>query len=217
MKFKSPQLFTTVIFLFMVNFANAALVKTTADFSITKIAGSFATVSVNDVFKFSAIYDDEGTSLSNGDGTSRCLGIVSDVNCSRISSPFIYKFMSDALFNINELFDVAALSDAGGALYDTSSYPSISHLKLNQLIGKYNFKLAGGAIVASWDSQKGGMLEEDYTRMFYKDDLGIQRSTLIVFKGGLLTTVPVINASTPATLGLFALGMLGMAARRFKK
>jgi hypothetical protein len=72
MKYKSLKTCAAVLLLLSCNLANAGLMVTNVDLTITGVSGNYSSVSVDDVFQFTAIYDDASTHMLNEDTQSHC-------------------------------------------------------------------------------------------------------------------------------------------------
>jgi hypothetical protein len=195
-----------------INLANAALVKTTADFTITNISGSFAAVSVGEAFKFTAIYDDEGTSMTQNSDYILCLDTDPNAttNCNDVYRSVDYGFFSNAMLNFDGMFDLDLVSASTSDLLNNNgtstvqwAYEDTGNITLDIQEGPFNafFMISEmyGAASMHTSSFNGGIVENK-----------------VDFTATNLTT-SAVEVSAPATFSLFALGLFGMAARRFKK
>jgi hypothetical protein len=217
MKYKSLKTCAAVLLLLSCNLANAGLMVTNVDLTITGVSGNYSSVSVDDVFQFTAIYDDASTHMLNEDTQSLCLTThVSSpgVNCARSYNQSSYNFFSNASLNFNMMFDTTALLNANGAFYDRHSFnrewvyhtTSNGYLHLNKYDDAVTSRISTGT--------PGG---SGYTNLYYSDVHGNARQTQILFTIGDASTKAYLDVPEPSTLAIFALGMIGLASRRFKK
>jgi hypothetical protein len=218
MKYKSLKTCAAVLLLLSCNLANAGLMVTNVDLTITGVSGNYSSVSVDDVFQFTAIYDDASTHMLNEDTKSLCLTThVSSpgVNCASSHNPSSYNFFSNASLNFNMMFDTTALLNANGAFYDRHNHTrewtyqtaANGYLYFNQ----YDDAMTSGLTSGNPASTSG------YTNMYYIDVQGNAHQTQILFAQGQVSTHAYLDVPEPSTLAIFALGMIGLASRRFKK
>ncbi|MFT5850480.1 MAG: hypothetical protein ACI87J_000428 [Colwellia sp.] len=217
MKYKSLKTCAAVLLLLSCNLANAGLMVTNVDLTITGVSGNYSSVSVDDVFQFTAIYDDASTHMLNEDTQSLCLTThVSSpgVNCASSHNPTSYNFFSNASLNFNMMFDTTALLNANGAFYDRHSHDrewtyqtaSNGHLHFSQ----HDDTLTSGFTTAN----PGG---SGATTLYYSDGHDNAQHTQIRWSQGPASTKAYLDVPEPSTLAIFALGMIGLASRRFKK
>jgi hypothetical protein len=211
----------TVIFA-MSYYAKAGLITTTIDLTISSIQGNYANVSNGDVFQFSTTYDDSATHMLYGSDTlSLCLtthiatpGVI--CNTRYTISPSTWTFMSNASSNALDLFAADDMLAAGGRFYQRSGTP-------------YNVVYAAPQTEETfyeYSTQEYSFSIKQPSRfyygsidVFYRDRNNRQAFTAISYRAANFTTVPAAPPSVPepSTLAIFALGMIGLASRRFKK
>jgi hypothetical protein len=201
-------------------YAKAGLITTTVDLTITFIGGDYANVSNGDVFQFSTTYDDSATYAQLAMITSLCLSSHIDtagVVCAGGALPITdVNFLSNASSNISQLFDGAAMIAAGGSWYART--PFDYRYVQDYVTGVRQFQLNNDRYTASLDLSA----PNDPRRiavMYYLDDFGSDIETVIAYELGAVTSSPATPPSVPepSTLAIFALGMIGLASRRFKK
>ena len=223
MKYKALKTCSALFMLLSCHFANAALMATNVDLTITDVAGNHAAVDVGDVFQFTAIYDDMGTHFRINDSESICLDIhviTSSVTCTSEFLAENFGFFSDASLNFISMFDTSAMLAAGGTWFERTtanrsygfSYRSTPEAaRPNSLeFGMVNDKMRGR--IDSTD-------EQGVVSFYYLDNQLRQESTSMSFLIGAFSTSPVDvpDVPEPSTFAYFAMGMMGLASRRFKK
>jgi hypothetical protein len=202
-------------------YAKAGLITTTIDLTISSIQGNYANVSNGDVFQFSTTYDDSATYAQLAMITSLCLSSHIDtagVVCAGGALPITdVNFLSNASSNISQLFDGAAMIAAGGSWY--ARLPPFNYsLVQDYVTGVRQFQLNNDRYTASLDLSAPNDPRRSAV-MYYLDDFGSDIETVIAYELGAVTSGPATPPSVPepSTLAIFALGMIGLASRRFKK
>jgi len=222
-KFKLLYAVKTGLFLlvsFMSCVANAKLIKTTMDMEVFQ-AGPYATVAAGDTFQFIAIYDDESQFAYGFDGSLRCLAdyaLLHPYDCDKINDKA--DFLANPTLNIGDLFNVDRMIEDGGAFYTgMRNYASVP------------FSIAFRNIEPDVQGNKGitfrylskvtysvsvSLLYPERIAFQYLDKNGILKVSQILYTISNVNSVP-LNVPEPSTLAVFALGIMGLASRRFKK
>jgi hypothetical protein len=206
-----------VLLLLSCNLANAGLMVTDVDLTITGVRGNYSSVSVDDVFQFTAIYDDASTHMLFAGTQSLCLTThVSSpsVNCANTYAPSIYNFFSNASLNFIMMFDTTALLDANGSFYDRNT-PNRKVAYRAASDDVLNFSQVDNRISA--DLSTGNVGSQGATWMYYRDENGTTLNTRVKWRLGPATSKAHLDVPEPSTLAIFALGMIGLASRRFKQ
>ncbi len=214
MKFKFLKTAIISCTLLLNSFAQAGLIRTTMDLTITNVNGYYSTVAKDDVFRLSVVYDDASTYMQNRDDTHHCLTshiAVAGVTCQRRYDEDRYDFFSDALFNAHNMFDLNSMNVAGGYFYDRDTFQRSMAWKEN---GTVYMRIDMDEL--STDVLFDGRVSSVFARWYYKDRDGVERITLINFITSNHRSNKV-DVPEPSTLAIFALGMIGLASRRFKK
>ncbi len=200
------------------SFANATLMKTTMDFTIISVRGDYANVRANDIFTFEAIYNDEGDfAQTHESGTGRCLETYTPTpggaRCTTIYLKSHTPFITDASTNWMTLFDTASLAIDGNYFYDV--YTSEKELVYSNSAGELRFDIHNDYMISHVN--QGKPYEDRYATMRYRDKNHSYKSSQVKYRASNMVTSPVSKVPEPSTLAIFALGMIGLASRRFKK
>jgi hypothetical protein len=217
MKYKSLKTCAAVLLLLSCNLANAGLMVTNVDLTITGVSGNYSSVSVDDVFQFTAIYDDASTHFLANETQSICLTThVSSpgVDCVNSLNASGFNFLSNASLNFIMMFDTTALLDANGSFYDRNAGPS-----------QYTYQRASAAALHFWqmDDTIAGQFDTStpgaagQVHLYYRDGTNEKRSSRVTWTWGEASTKEYLDVPEPSTLAIFALGMIGLVSRRFKK
>jgi len=208
---KTTVICTTLI---LSSVAQAGLIRTTMDLTITGVTGSYSNVAVADVFKFSVEYNDEGTYMRWSETSWFCLSThvpVPGVTCDESYDANRYKFFSDAVSNYTEMFDFTAMQTAG--------------ISTDLLYSRFmRARVFGWGDLQTWEMLRvgnGHALALSYERdgemrIGYIDGNEIAKQSVVSFLTSNITRSKV-EVPEPSTLAIFALGMIGLASRRFKK
>ncbi len=195
--------------------AQAGLMRTTMDLTITEIIGDYSTVADSDVFQLRVEYDDEGTYMQRYDNDNHCLSthvLTPGVACGSTHDANRFGFFSNATFNIFNMFNTGAVINDGNQFYERTNYNIARVYEVDNEARSY-------INTDRFYSNTIFFLRTNGTRsinMYYRDVMGGNKYTRISFTASNIVTSNV-EVPEPTTLAIFALGLMGLASRRYKK
>jgi hypothetical protein len=156
----------------------------------------------------------------NHSGSFACIGeCISNVSGNGTISLYSYNTSTITLSNINETFDFLGFD--GGETHISNG----SHFWATSIVAVGYFS-GGGTITEQFDLD---LIKTPLTGLQSFSATGFVNLTKVEFTGGCPTggcnpefsldnlNVSTIDVPEPSTLAIFALGMIGLASRRFKK
>lgn len=211
MKFNFLKAIVISITLLLTSVAQAGLIRTTMDLTITNVFGFYSTVAVGDVFKFSAVYDDEGTFMKNTETSYNCTTDHLPVVGVACTSVVDVEFFSQAMFNFSDMYDIASMLADGGIFFDRTEYDVTAAYR------------SGGSTVIGYVTDQFNLghypidnISSAVLNMYYLNNLGERKLSGIIFSTSNVQSER-LDVPEPSTMAILVLGIIGLMSRQFNK